>query len=231
MPKRQAEPHPAYRLAGRLLPAVLLAVNVPAATVTGEVRNQNGEPVMDAVVVATPLDGEWPQPAGERILQVLDQHGREFVPHVLVVARGSWVSFPNHDQIRHHVYSFSPAKRFEIKLYKDILPEPVHFDTPGIAVLGCNIHDWMIGYVYVSASPYFSKTDSSGRWTLQLPAATFNLTVWHPDLPAGDDPAPTAQSLGEGRTTRVETTLRLRTGMRTGKPPASLQDEGYRDEP
>ena len=88
----------------------------------------------------------------------MDQRGSQFVPHVLPVQAGTSVTFPNSDQIRHQVYSFSASKRFELPLYAGTSASPIRFDQPGIVVLGCNIHDWMIGYVVVLDTPYFGKT-------------------------------------------------------------------------
>ena len=142
------------------------------------VRDEAGTPVADAVVyVAGPA-------AGSRSARAtMDQENQEFVPQVLAVEVGTAVSFPNRDNIRHHVYSFSPAKRFELPLYTGTPAVPVIFDQPGAVVLGCNIHDWMVAYIYVSASPHFAKTGTDGRAALRgLPAGAHELAVWHPRL-------------------------------------------------
>ena len=112
------------------------------------VVTSNGQPVADAVVVAVPTDGALP--AGKVRAEQLDQIDKEFVPRVKPVLVGSTVAFPNKDSVRHHVYSFSPAKRFELPLYAGVPSQPVLFDRPGVVVLGCNIHDWMVGYIYVA---------------------------------------------------------------------------------
>ena len=85
--------------------------------------------------------------------EVVDQIDKEFVPYVKPVRTGSFVQFPNKDHIRHHVYSFSAPSKFELPLYMGTPAQPVLFDKPGVVKLGCNIHDWMIGYVYVTDSP------------------------------------------------------------------------------
>src|SRR5207244_3930054 len=101
---------------------------------------------------------------------------------------GSPVSFPNRDDVRHHVYSFSPAKRFDLPLYVGTPAKPVVFDTPGVVIIGCNIHDWMVGYIYVSESPYFATTDADGRADLTgLPPGRYTARVWHPQLAGADD--------------------------------------------
>ena len=114
---------------------------------------------------------------------VIDQRHEQFVPRVSIVRRGTQVAFPNTDRVQHHVYSFSPAKQFELALYRGNEHPPVTFDQDGIVVLGCNIHDHMIGYVLVVDSSHFGFTDQSGRLSLDgLPNETVKVTVWHPDL-------------------------------------------------
>jgi len=120
--------------------------------IAARVQDAQGRPVPDAVVVAVPVDGNPRLPARARE-EVVDQVDKEFVPRVQAVLVGTPVRFPNNDNVRHQVYSFSPAKRFELPLYAGVPAQPVVFDKPGVVVLGCNIHDWMIGYVYVSESP------------------------------------------------------------------------------
>lgn len=118
----------------------------------------------------------------------MDQRDSQFAPHVLPVLTGSTVTFPNSDNIRHNVYSFSPAKRFELPLYSGQPARSVRFETPGVVTLGCNIHDWMVGYVVVLDTPYSAVTDAQGAVTLQAPSGDYTLQVWHPHLPAGAAP-------------------------------------------
>ena len=99
------------------------------------------------------------------------------------VRTGTAVSFPNNDDIRHHVYSFSEAKKFELPLYKGVPAEPVVFDQAGTVVLGCNIHDWMLAYVYVVDTPWRLVTDEKGAGVLDdLPAGRYRVDVLHPRL-------------------------------------------------
>lgn len=114
----------------------------------------------------------------------MDQVNKTFQPYVLVIQRGQRVNFPNSDHIRHHVYSFSPTKPFEIKLYAGMPEQPLPFDTAGIVVLGCNIHDTMVGYIVVADTPVAGKTDAQGQLTLQG-APTTALRIWHPRLGSG----------------------------------------------
>lgn len=115
----------------------------------------------------------------------ISQRNKTFIPQVLPITQGTGVSFPNEDTVRHHVYSFSETKRFEIKLYVGTPAQPVIFDTPGVAVLGCNIHDHMVAWVVVLDTPYFATTDPTGQARLDnIPAGRYELRVWHKDTPA-----------------------------------------------
>ena len=117
------------------------------------------------------------------------QAERRFVPAVSVVTVGTAVTFPNRDTVRHHVYSFSPAKRFEIKLYVGTPAAPVVFDQPGIAVLGCNIHDQMTAWIVIVDTPWFGRTDDAGRWAgAAAPPGRYTLRAWHAGLPVGATP-------------------------------------------
>jgi hypothetical protein len=114
------------------------------------------------------------------------QQNKRFVPDVLLVTRGTPVVFPNRDTVRHHVYSFSPTKRFELKLYVGTPAQPVVFDQPGVAVLGCNIHDQMIAWVVVVDTPYRAQADADGRVVLDnVPPDAYQLRLWHQRLPVG----------------------------------------------
>jgi hypothetical protein len=98
------------------------------------------------------------------------------------------VHFPNSDNIRHQVYSFSPAKKFELPLYAGSSAPPVTFDKPGVVVLGCNIHDWMIGYVYVSETPFYAKTGAAGAAVLSdMPPGEYTVRIWHPSMDRAEE--------------------------------------------
>lgn len=152
---------------------------VAAATLDVFTRQADGTAVSDAVVT---LQGPVGVPAGT-LKADMDQRGQQFAPRVLAVHTGTQIRFPNSDNIRHQVYSFSAAKRFELRLYEGTPADPLLFDKPGVVVLGCNIHDWMLGYVYVTDDPRFGVSDAQGRVRLDgLPAGTYHVTVWHPQL-------------------------------------------------
>jgi plastocyanin len=162
--------------AATLLALLLLAGPCLAAPVTVTVRDVRGAALDDAVVWALPKSG--PAPARSRPAAV-EQRDKTFIPTVSVVQTGTLVSFPNRDEIRHHVYSFSPAKIFEIKLYAGTPADPIAFDKPGEVVLGCNIHDHMYAYIYVVDSPWFAKTGKEGTATLDLPPGEYEVHAWY----------------------------------------------------
>ena len=222
------------RVTAAARPALLLALAVvaalPARAASAELllRQPGGRPLGGAVLYALPLDGRrLPPPAPA----VMDQRDRRFVPQVLPVQTGAAVSFPNADSITHHVYSFSPAKRFELYLPKaeaserDTARTPqVVFDRAGVAALGCNIHDWMLAYVLIVDTPWFAKTDGQGRATLpELPAGRYRLVVWHPRI---TDPAATLQrELRLAGGDRQQWRLELRAPLL----PARDQEPGFKD--
>jgi plastocyanin len=153
-----------------------------AAQLQVAVRDRSGKPVADAVVLAMPADPKVTLRAAAQT-DAVDQVDKQFVPYVKVIFVGSTIRFPNSDNIRHQVYSFSPAKRFELPLYSGTQAQPILFDKAGVVVLGCNIHDWMLGYVYVSETPYFAKTGAAGTASLSdLPPGDYLLRVWQPSM-------------------------------------------------
>ena len=177
-------------LAGLAAPAA-----APAQSVQVAVRDRGGEAVEHAVVYALPLDRNGAPVRSKKV--EIDQIDKKYVPYVTAVQSGTEVSFPNRDPLRHHVYSFSEAKTFEIPLYKGTPPKPILFDKPGVVVLGCNIHDWMKAYVFVTETPYFSVTDADGNAALSgLSPGSYRVEVWHPRLKG--DPQATGQRLSAG---------------------------------
>ncbi|MBG3851803.1 methylamine utilization protein [Xanthomonas sp. WHRI 8391] len=151
---------------------------VVATPVSVTVADANGM-LVDAVVSLEPAR---PAPPTASKTAEMDQINSQFVPAVLAVRTGTLVRFPNNDQIRHQVYSFSPAKRFELPLFQGTKATPIRFDQAGLVTIGCNIHDWMLGYIVVLETPYFGKTGSDGRVQLDAPAGTYTLRVWHPRI-------------------------------------------------
>ena len=156
--------------------AFAAALPASAASVQLSVKDARGEPIEDAVVWVVPKSAP---PARARREAAVEQRNKQFAPMVTVVQTGTLVRFPNRDEIRHHVYSFSPPKPFEIKLYAGT-SSPILFDKPGEVVLGCNIHDNMLGYIYVVDTPWFAKTRADGTARIDdLPAGEYELQAWH----------------------------------------------------
>lgn len=170
-----------------LLSVLFTAAAGPAHSTefTIEVLGADGAPVPGAVVYLEPEDPASVDAAAP-VPGVMDQVDNQFKPHILVVQRGAEVAFPNSDSIKHHVFSFSPAKSFEIKLYKGERAEPLVFDNRGEVELGCNVHDWMLGYIYVVDSPYFGRTNDQGRSRIEAPSSSYTLGVWHPRIDEPD---------------------------------------------
>jgi plastocyanin len=197
-----------------------------AADLRATVRDDQGRPLADAVVVAMP-EGASPAPARPRLDQV-EQIDLEFVPRVKVIQAGTSVSFPNRDRVRHHVYSFSPAKRFELPLYHGTPAQPVVFEQPGVVTIGCNIHDWMIGYIYVSSSPYFAVTADDGAARIAaLPAGRYTVQVWHPHLAAGEESTRRRAELGAAGSAELEWVVALKPEARVRRAPAAGRGARY----
>jgi len=197
------------------------------AEITATVADAQGRPVADAVVVAVPADGNARigEPPRE---SVVDQVDKEFVPRVIAVLVGTSVTFPNHDHVRHHVYSFSAAKRFELPLYAGVPAQPIVFDKPGVVVLGCNIHDWMVGYVYVSESPYFAKTSKDGKASLaDLPAREYTVRVWHPQLEGTEEGTLKTVNAAQSRRVDVEWTIKLKPEVKVRRAPTAERGGRY----
>jgi plastocyanin len=157
---------------------VLATGGACAASITVRATDALGNPAADVGVYAVPATG----PAETRSARAsIEQVDREFVPYLSVIQQGTTVTFPNRDPILHHVYSFSPAKAFEIKLYSGKSPSEILFDRAGVVTLGCNIHDWMIGYILVVPTPYFARTGASGIAVLRdMPAGSYEVRAFHP---------------------------------------------------
>lgn len=162
------------------LAALLGSMSSEAADISVMVFDRDGHGIGEVVVTATPA-GSGVVPSSDTKAAVMDQRNLAFTPRVLVVAAGTSVEFPNNDTVSHQVYSFSAAKRFQLPLYKGQVHPPVTFDRPGLVVLGCNIHDAMVGYIYVTDAPYFGKTDPGGGFNVKnAPDGEYHIGIWSP---------------------------------------------------
>ena len=222
-PSARARNHrTAFRALGGLA-ALLCALAAPgtagAATLVITVRTSDGRPLQGAVITAHALDGPARKP--QSIKAVMDQVDRAFAPDLLVIPVGSTVTFPNSDSVSHQIYSFSPAKRFQLPLYRGNPNPPVHFDQAGVVTLGCNIHDEMVGYLVVTDAAYYGRADTRGAWSNEVVRGRYRITVWHPRM--RDEPGDLERELTVGESDHAELTLRL------AKPltPAPLADRPH----
>jgi plastocyanin len=205
-----------------LLNILVFAGNLMAGSLEVIVKDDKGAPASDAVAFAVGAASTAPKKHG-----VVDQRDKQFVPYVTAVQVGTAVTFPNSDNIRHHVYSFSPAKKFELPLYSGVPAEPVVFDKVGFVTLGCNIHDWMIAYVAVLPTPYFQVTRQDGRAVLKdLPAGQYTVQVWHPALKGQPESFAQRVDIGGG-TKSLLFNLPLKHDLRAKRAPG-LTTGGYR---
>jgi plastocyanin len=192
---------------GRLLlacAALVLPAAAHARDIAVTVRDAAGRPVEDAVVTLD-APGRAPPPGHFTIRQ---QHTM-FAPFVLVIPVGSTVDFTNLDPFRHHVYSFSPAKKFELKLFGQGEKRSVTFDKPGTVALGCNIHDTMQAFIKVVDTAFAAKTGRDGRVVLHgAPGGAVKLLVWHPHLRAPGNQVTVAAAAGGNASLPVSIKLR-----------------------
>ena len=172
------------RMIAVLFCALLVPASLRAATVDITVRSANGKPLAGAVIMidtpkkpAAPIHFSWGTEMAQRNIA--------FDPHVLIVPVGSTVTFPNRDKVRHHVYSFSKVKSFNLKLYGREQVPTVLFDKTGVVSLGCNIHDTMSGFIVVVDTPFAVQTDASGHVLITgVPAGGATIRLWHPSVRA-----------------------------------------------
>jgi plastocyanin len=187
-------PRPLLLLLGAALSAACQWV--AAADLTVSVLDPAGHGVLGMVLIAEPqFEFKHVHPAAA----IMDQRQMKFVPNILVIQTGTGVDFPNSDQIEHQVYSFSTPKPFKLSLYAGHKYPPIVFDRAGLVVVGCNIHDQMIGYIYVTDSPYFGRSDESGQWSAHdLPTGNYLLTAWHPRMQGDGGPLQMPLTVAEG---------------------------------
>jgi plastocyanin len=143
------------------------------------VVDQLGNPVENVVVS---FDEDAPSTLNNVDVAIMDQVNVQFLPQVLIIQKNQSVAFPNSDNTRHHIYSFSKPKPFEIKMFSGGESKQLTFEQSGIVVLGCNIHDQMVGYIYVAENNNTSITNALG--IAEVPAAGIAVKLWHPKLSA-----------------------------------------------
>ena len=160
-----------------LILGTLFNVSAFANTVNVVIKDQHGQVLPNAVVEIKHLPSS--KAAGNLPTAVMDQINKQFSPELLIVQQGQYVNFPNSDNIRHHVYSFSKAKPFQLRLYSGQPEDPIKFDDQGVVVLGCNIHDSMVGYIYVANSNHVYTSNEQGQIELQIDSFPVQASIWH----------------------------------------------------
>ena len=165
-----------------LLLSVVSCAAVQAETIDVIVVDPDGAPVPEVAVFIEQVGVSTQRAAPASA--VMDQRDKQFVPHVLVVQKGASVLFPNSDTIGHHVYSFSKPNNFVLPLYTGDPHDPVTFNHDGVVMLGCNIHDHMLGYIVVVDTESFGLTDASGRVSLRVAdsARSYVVNIWSPRI-------------------------------------------------
>jgi len=167
---------------------------VQAAPLVVQLLGADGKPVSDAAVGAL-VRGAHSSTATASAQ--ISQKERQFQPSITLIQTGTAVHFPNFDTVRHHVYSFSPVKTFELKLYAGVPNTAVVFDKPGIAVLGCNIHDQMAAWVVVLDTPHYARSSAAGKAQIDgVSPGSYRLRAWHPALAAAAEPTATPLMVG-----------------------------------
>jgi len=152
---------------------------VQATPIDIQVNDNNGQPLSHAVVEVIKQDVSLDLPAVNAAPVVMDQVNKQFLPDLILIQQGQSIVFPNSDNIRHHVYSFSKAKTFELKLYAGKPEKPIAFETNGVVIVGCNIHDSMVGSIYVAKNSAMI-TAENGKVTLDFDPAIDKISIWHP---------------------------------------------------
>ena len=194
---------------------------------TVHVTATRGAPVADAVVTLVPKPGTATpaaRPATET--HIIDQKNETFVPYVEIFRPGDKVVFRNSDHTRHHVYSFAPARQFEFVLTSGDSSAPLQLEHAGVVAVGCNIHDQMITYLYISEAPWIARSGADGTVAINtLPAGDFEVHVWHPQLrPGQSDPVQTLHIDAESDTKNLSISLAL---LPDPRMPVDRERAGY----
>lgn len=160
-----------------------------AATVEIAITGTDGRPAVQAVAELFP-ETQIAAPASKLPAEALiDQREETFIPLVTIIRRGGHVSFRNSDHTMHQVYSFSDIRQFAFEVDRGQTSKPVTFDTPGVAAIGCNIHDQMVTFVYVAEAPWAVAADTVGHAEIRdVPPGRYRVSVWDPQLMPGFHP-------------------------------------------
>ena len=175
-----------------------------AASIRVRILDRDDGPVPEVVISARPLDAAA-EPRATAPTVRMNQQQLAFEPHILIVSTGTGIEFPNEDDVRHHVYSFSPTKQFNFSIDSGASHEAMRFDVPGVVTLGCNIHDEMLAYIVVVDTPHFAKTGPDGSVELTgLTSGRYELSIWSSRIAQKHQPEAVEINVTDGETATLE---------------------------
>lgn len=191
--------------------SIALSASLSAAELSIRIVENNAHPVHDTVVELIGTDIE---PALVTHLAI-SQVDKEYIPELSIIPRGSNVTFLNKDPFKHHVYSVSKGNDFDLPLYEGEPAEQITFNTPGVVKMGCNIHDWMLAFAYISQSERVETTDASGLVVFKdLAPGQYQLNVWNPRLRNNKKVISQSISIQDDQNISKEVKLKLRNKVR-----------------
>ena len=174
----------------------------PVQTKRYEIVSKGGVVATNPPVAVVYLEGAFPKSGARRTVKV-NQKDLTFVPGLLPIEVGTQVEFPNLDDTYHNIFSYSPAKRFDLGRYtaeERPIPSQV-FDVPGLVTLRCDIHEHMRAVILVLSTPHFTISETDGRFRLSgLPAGRYTLKAWISSRTTLEQPV----ELKSGETLRVD---------------------------
>ena len=200
----------------------LLLLPVQAAEIQIQLIDKKGRGVSQAFVELIAKDGTRRATPSTAII---DQVDKEFVPLISAIPQGSTVSFPNSDNIQHQIYSFSKAKKFDLPLLAKNESKKITFDKSGIVSLGCNIHDWMLSYIYIFESEFVVQSNDKGTSAFtDIPHGEYSLRIWSPRMKSTSNFISQEITVQEGNNPIITQELNVRKKIRK-KP--RLEDGEY----
>jgi len=140
------------------------------------------EKMLGQVIVALVPKQSLPQHQAPATIRI-SQTNAQFEPFISVAQTGARIEFPNNDSFAHHVYSFSKALSFDVPLYNDSKVPFIQAERSGIVAFGCNIHDWMLGYLLIVDTPFYGRLHQGRIDFDAVPFGDYEIALWHPSMP------------------------------------------------
>lgn len=146
-----------------------------------KVYSKNKQALVDMVVYLEPLSGQVLTPSISPL--VISQKDKAFSPYISIIQANQEIQFTNQDDITHHIYSVSQGNKFSFKIRAGQSNANTRFEHSSEVAMGCNIHDWMSGYLLVVDTPYFTKTNQQGIANFaNIQQGKYRVVVWHPQM-------------------------------------------------